>query len=378
MNRRIAAMVVAVLVPVAVVAVVVSRHDGSKHRPARLPIATARASAGGAADAALAPYGDLVYEADPALPALGGTAKAYRVVGADPAASVARVAAALDLHGNPQRQHDTYVVNDGDAQLTVTATDWSYTRQTSGAIAVPDESVACAPDADCPTASIASPPAPPERPTDLPSQDDAKASALALLTRAGLDTRGVTVSIDDGITQWFVRVDPVVDGLATEGFGATVIVGEKGAIDSASGTLGSVTATDAYPLIGVTAAIDRLKAGDEGQGVKPLAAAADAIASGEPAPNAPAPLPGAPGSVEPAPPASDAPPPATGSDTDTLPPPVPQKVVLTAVTQILLFTTSVDGTETWLVPAYRFTTADGAGPTVIAVDDGFLTPATGR
>ena len=361
MNRRVAAIVVAVLVPVAVIVVVVSRHDGSKHRPAPLPIATTGASGGGAADAALAPYGDLVYQPDPALPALGGTAKAYRVAGADPAAEARRVAGAFGLHGNPERQQDTYVVNDGDAQLTVTATEWSYTRQTGGAIAVPSESVACAPDADCPADTIASPPTPPERPADLPPQDDAKTTALALLTRAGVDTAGATVSVDDGITQWFVRVDPVVGGVATEGFGATAIVGEKSAIDSASGTLGAVTATDAYPLIGATAAIDRLNAGDAGQGVKPLAVAADAIASGEPAP-----------------PASDAPPPASAPDTDTLPPPPPQKVVLTGATQVLLFTTSVDGRETWLVPAYRFTTADGVGPTVIAVDDGFLTPATGR
>jgi hypothetical protein len=50
---------------------------------------------------------------------------------------------------------------------------------------------------------------------------------------------------------------------------------------------------------------------------------------------------------------------------------VPQDVTLTGVERILLFATGADGTN-WLVPAYRFTTADGTGPTVLAVADRFL------
>jgi hypothetical protein len=48
-----------------------------------------------------------------------------------------------------------------------------------------------------------------------------------------------------------------------------------------------------------------------------------------------------------------------------------QDVTLTGAERILLFATGADGT-TWLVPAYRFTTADGTGPIVVAVDDRFL------
>jgi len=46
-------------------------------------------------------------------------------------------------------------------------------------------------------------------------------------------------------------------------------------------------------------------------------------------------------------------------------------VTLTGADRILLFTIGTDGSF-WLVPAYRFTTADGPGPIVLAVDDRFL------
>ena len=235
----------------------------------------------------------------------------------------------------------------------------------------------------------APPPSIPPRPADLPSQEDAKAAALALLERAGVATRGASVTVDDGVTQWFVNVDPVVDGVATEGFGSSVSVGPKSEIEYAGGVLGDVAAADDYPLVGTTTAIDRLNNGFGLVGPRPLGAEggaeSDAVstpgvnsagsvgfASGSPASGAP---------TEPdEPPAAPIPEPSSTLDTpstpvtDRVPAPPTQTFTLVRAERILLFATSADANESWLVPAYRFTTADGPGPSVIAVDDRFLTP----
>jgi len=178
----------------------------------------------------------------------------------------------------------------------------------------------------------------------------------------------------------------VVDGVATEGTGATVIVGTNGVIDAASGTLGSVAAADEYPLTGTKVAVDRLNAGKGLVGSQPLdqplnVGGTDIVSgSDEPPATDDAVNEGEASAAPPAPP--DSGPPDSGpSSTDTIPPPTHQDVTLTGAERILLFAVGGDGT-TWLVPAYRFTTADGAGPTVVAVADSFLLPGdvppTGR
>lgn len=407
MNRRVVAVVVAVLVPLAVLGVVIVRRPGGAHQPARLPIvATGRSAAPGAtgaADQALAPYGVIVYKADPNLPVLDGSARAYRVATNDTAGEARRIAGALELHGDPAPDgNGGFALTDGDAQLTVSPTSWGYNRTSSGsAVASSGVAVACPADAtECPPDSIAPPPTAPPRPADLPSQDDAKSTALALLDRVGVDTKHAAVNVDDGITQWSIGVEPVVDGVATEGFSSSVVVGEKGVIEFAGGMLGAVVPADEYPLIGTKAAIERLNAGEGYIGPQPLWAegqpaagvASDANRAG-PASGAPGSAPpasgaepgGAPGSIasgEPTePPAAPIPEPSSAPDgseppvTDTLPPPPEQDVTLTGAERILLFATSADGNEGWLVPAYRFSTADGSGPSVIAIDDRFLTPA---
>jgi hypothetical protein len=377
-RRRVALVVAAVLVPLAVLGVVLVRRGGATHPPARLPIVAAkRSSAGGPsapADAALGPYGGIVYQAGPGVPALDGSMHAYRVRTGDVSAAVGRLATALGLPGDPSPNGDGgYALTDGDAQLTVSPPSWSYSRTSvGGAVSSSGVAVACPLDApDCPSNVTAPPPSTPPRPADLPSQDDAKAAALALLEHAGVTTRDASVTVDDGGTQWFVSVDPEVDGVATEGFGSSVSVGPKGEIEYASGVLGEVAVADDYPLVGTRTAIDRLNSGFGLVGPQPLGAG-DA---GVPAAGAPA-MP-----AEPAePPAAPIPEPSSTSDapptsvTDTIPPPTPQTVTLTGAERILLFATSTDGNESWLVPAYRFTTADGPGPSVIAVDDRFLTP----
>ena len=378
MKRRLVALVGLAIVVAVVIGVVVARRGGGGHTPARLPISASNGSAdGGLRDAALAPYGVIVYHAGPDLPSLDSSTRAYRVAGGDPRATASRLADALGLHGEPtDAGGGALVLTDGAAQLTVTHRDWSFNRNPSGAVAS-GVAVACPPDAPKCVPDDA-PPAP-TRPADLPSQDDARATAVALLQRAGVaETKGAAITVDDGITQWFVSIQPVVAGLATEGMVASVIVGEEGTIESAAGVLGTPSAADEYPLIGTKEAIDRLNRGEGYIGPRPLEAQ-DAIAADDvPTVSAGS---GSAGSAEPAEPSAmpiPGEPPSSGSEppvTDTLPPPAPQDVTLTSAELVLLYVTSNDGTEGWLVPAYRFGTSEGSGPTVIAVDDRFLAPA---
>ena len=324
---------------------------------------------------ALYPYGGIVYKAGPSLPVLDGSARAYKIVGAG-AGAARRLADALGLKDVTEDANSTFT--DGDAQLSVSPVgDWGYTRQSSGGgVASSGVAVACAPNADCPIP----PTTIPQHPADLPSQDDAKASALALLQRAGIDTDHAVVSVDDAVTQWIVRVDPVVDGVPTDGFTTTVTIGENGVVEYASGILGAAQPADEYPLIGTNAAIERLNNGDGFVGPRPLQAAEGTSVVGG--------APGSAGPAEPAPPLL----PCDGTEapttlrvgsvdsqrppvTDTIPPPPPpQEITLTGAERILLYAVSYTNDESWLVPAYRFRTDQGAGPSVLAIDDTFLTP----
>jgi hypothetical protein len=246
---------------------------------------------------------------------------------------------------------------------------------------------------------IAEPPAP-ERPADLPTQDEAKAAALDLLRSAGVDVEGADVHVDDAFTQWSVRVDPLVDGTATSGLTTYLAIGSGGAVDYANGYLATPERADEYPLTGTAVAIERMNRGEGfGGGVRPLAAdagdgtgagvgiagaepATDTPASVEPSPPAVAPgeptpgesSPGESASGTPGVPAPDDPGPIPPEPPVTIEPVEPQHVTLTGARQVLLFTPSVDGTEGWLVPAYAFTTGDGEGdgPVVMAVAGEFL------
>jgi len=356
-HRRFALIVAGVVAVLLIGAFAVARRSTDDHpsTPSALPIALSSSPPGGTADAALAPYGDIVYHLDANVPPRDGSARAYRVLPSDPGALTDGLERALGLHDDPR--------------ITVTDHDWSYARDPNGTS----------------SSSSASEPAL----TDLlPTEDEAKQAALDLLRRAGLDSSGAAVTTDLGANQWFVRVDPVIDGVATEGFGSTVIIGAKGEIDAASGTLGTVAAADEYPLAGTKVAVDRLNAGQGLAGPQPLAAqdqpfnvigGADIVSgSDEPPATDDAVNEGEASAI---PPDSGAPPDSAPPSTDTIPPPAPQNVTLTGADSILLFVTGSDGT-TWLVPAYRFTTADGTGPTVVAVADRALAkgdlPPTGR
>ncbi|MEY2454174.1 MAG: hypothetical protein QOD92_3748 [Acidimicrobiaceae bacterium] len=388
MRSRVLAILVAVVVPLAALGAVIAQRGDSKHTPARLPIlaggAAGETAALGApsADIALYPYGGVVYKAGANLPALDGSARAYRIdrPGTE---FVRRLADAFGFTGIEPDANSTFI--NGDEQLSATPSGyWGYTRQSAGG-GVSSSSgvaVACAPNADCPVPETTIP----QHPADLPSQEDARASALALLERAGIDVAHASVTIDDFVTQWSVRVDPIVEGLPTEGFTSTVTIGERGVVDYANGVIGRPVAADEYPLLGTRAAIDNLNNGKGLIGPVPMmaydtrTATAAQSASPDAQPTDPMPHPTF------VPPCDESGAPTNSSlyclpidepPVDTIAPPPPQEITLIGAEQVLLFAQSFTDDQGWLVPAYRFTMSDGTGPTALAIDESFLLPPPG-
>src|SRR3954451_12593510 len=277
MKTRAAAVVAAVVVPLAILGIVVVRGGGGGHKPARLPIAAS--AGGGAADtsaAELFPVGGIAYVAAPGLPSLDGKARAYTLTGNQDRDQVRALADALGLHGDITTEPEGgFTVVDGDAQLTVypyAGGGWSFVRQSGGGVSSSGTVVACPEGPDCPVPDTTIP----QRPPNLPSSEDARQLVLDLLGRAGINTSSIAVTVDDLTTQMAVQVDPIVDSLTTQGFGTSVTVGDGGASEYASGTLGHPDAADEYPLIGTAKAIDLLNQGRGFVGPVPLAAAAQA------------------------------------------------------------------------------------------------------
>lgn len=138
----------------------------------------------------------------------------------------------------------------------------------------------CATDADCGTGTSCPPdtrcalPDPIVPPADLPSKAEARQVALDLLGATGMDVGDAKVTVDGPSDAWYVNVEPVVDGLPVSGWVASVSVGSKGAIVSASGSLATLERLSDYPLIDTRAAIERLNEmqGGFGGGPVPLGA----------------------------------------------------------------------------------------------------------
>lgn len=104
------------------------------------------------------------------------------------------------------------------------------------------------------------PSVPPAPPVDLPSEGDARQTALDLLARTGLAVDGAIVTVDGPYDAWYVTVEPRVDGLAS-GLLASVSVGPDGAILSANGFLATPERLGDYPILDTRGAIDRANAG---------------------------------------------------------------------------------------------------------------------
>lgn len=305
-RARLALIAASVILPVSLlVVVVVAASDGGPAAPGRLPLAaggqaqgTAIAASGDAAagaESARYPYpGWVQYQAGPDLPALTGSARAYRLpAGAITEESVRRLGAALGVDGDPvpvdgggwefgrpgEGGH-LYVSGDGSGS-------WSFTDESvldmTGSSSSASGEAACSglgctlssrpvgtpcaqpgPDApgDVPVCADVVPTTVPV-PTDLPSAEQAEAIARDLLAATGVAVEGAEVHVwDNSPYEMSVQVDPLVDGMPTYGFGGYVSIGDQGAVQYANGYLGQPEPADEYPLTGTPAAIERLNSGN--------------------------------------------------------------------------------------------------------------------
>lgn len=443
--------------------------------------AAAGGATAGAPEADALYWQPVTYIAGDDLPALGGSAPVMRVDGSVTEARIREIADALGLSGEVKREPvvekgvEQWTVRDEDAGRVLEVwvgggfASWSYSRifgdvepgaasggsgstgsGSSSSSGGTDDTVSgdveepVSSDAEEPVSSDAEEPArvttvpcavspdgadgktvescegpPVERPSDLPTQDEARTIALDLLERAGFDVGGADVRVDDQFTSWIVTAEPRVDGYRTLGLGQSVNVGPKGAIEYAGGSLASVETLGDYPMIDTRAAIERLNAGDYGGGRAAMGdvavdtGTATGTATGDDSVGAPA------QSDEPV--STDVPPDsgsttttAVGTDPDAssgckvqpdgreicedpgviepeptpLPEPVPEPepipepepvdVTLTKAEVVLSLMSTWDGSAVYLVPSYEFEGADPDGnvhePTVIAIDDEFLQP----
>ncbi len=235
-------------------------------------------------------------------------------------------------------------------------------------------------------------------PVDLPSDDEARSIALDLLAAAGLDVDEAIVTLEGPFDAWYVTVEPRLDGVPS-GLLADVTIGSGGVVIAAGGHLGTAERLGDHPRLDTRAAIERANAqqGVAKDGVAQYQGAATAtggttggdvpvttipackvqpdgrdICEIEPGITCPQ---AAPPRDEPvsAPETLDCtPPPAR--PVDPMPEPEPLEIVLVDAEPALLLLPANDGSrDAYLVPAYRFTDADGGRVDLAAVADESLT-----
>lgn len=435
MGQRVALWTAAaVVVVVAVGLVMVANGDGDGEEPPALPLASGDTSTDTRAAAAEALVPALVspYVPTEDLPTLGGEGPAYRLPSLT-ASDVRRIAGAVGIEGSPvetdgfwhvedeEQALDVYanggawsayrLIPDGDVAVSSTEPGGVCTTTTAPPAGVDDVIVECElPSADgaagqasgqldpgAATTPAATPTA------DLPSEAEAQMIALDLLTQAGAQIDGADVQVENNLIQWFVTVEPVVDGIPALGMSMFVGVGPGGRIESASGYSGQPERLGDYPLLDTRSAIARL---NEGWSiVQPLPAGAAETAIDEAPTTAsandsgveilPAPDSGIPSTTVAEPPVGGGQPPAGGIEPPTgttepgvdpvpgptvvEPPPTeppttepPANITITGAEMVILAVPSWDDSGTYLVPGYRFVADDGSRPEVPAVADAAL------
>lgn len=418
-RRRVWGAVAALAVAVGAVAVQAGRSDD----PPLLRVALG-AAAGGTAEAAadLSMAAPVTYRAAGDLPLGGGEAPAYEVAAEVDAADVAELADALGLAEELERTDAGWTAEGPagrlDVQVGVGAPTWWYGGAVTRSSDPSGGTSGCegGPAVDCaPVTTLAPAPAP----VDLPSEAEARAAALEVLTAGGLDEGSAAITAEALPDAWLVTAEVAVDGRPV-GPLASAAIGTDGAVQYANGTWLEVRRLGDYPLVDTRAAIDRLNAawgatafaggvgGPEVGATDTTAVAEDAIVV-DAAPPACAPQPDGRELCEqpvtttvqaavtdrpegPAPvldgaedctvsPAVD--PAASGAAEDVVAancvdvavPAEPTEVVLTEVTPALLLTSGfTPGDPTYLLPAYRFGNDDGVQLDVHALADEALAP----
>jgi hypothetical protein len=349
------------------------------------------------ADMSIAPWGPPVFIRGADLVVSVTGAPAYRMTADVDADTVAALARAFGIDAVPVDSEGWWTVGDTTTRFVSVTGDqmgsWYFSdsaAQGSVTSSCPEPAVLPAADGSTPVPSPCPEPVPP---SDLPSEDEARAKAIEVWTAAGMDLTGATITVN--ASEWGVWVDavPTVDAgeagrLSVEGLWANVGFGEGGALTYASGWLGTIEEVDGYDLVDIDTAWDRLVEDYTGDGMMPMARTAE-----DPAPGADAATGDAATSngVEPDPVVvvdptvvtvpGDA---GTGvtvepavEPVDELPPAdiEPREITVTGVEVVLTTRWGAAG-EVYLVPAYRFADTDGGSWTVLALPDDVVEEVT--
>jgi len=308
---------------VASVAVVAGRGDDATSGLEKLPFGAAPSREAAMAaeqksDAVLSAPVMVEYRLSGPLPDLPPTAPAYRLTSAVTAAEVKRLARILGLEGDVVETPERLVVRAGERELAVerqpglpwylgygvscsdspvssetgiplkcAATGSSEVRvvdDTAVLGAIPPVQALVPPGAEpapavakpvpaperfpgepfCPTdIGCGVPPAPPVRPSDLPSRAEAGAQARALFTALGVGLDSFELS--DGFDAWYASVQPQVGGLDV-GWSVSVAIGPKGVLQWANGFLATPERMGDYPLAGTAVGFERLQRGASSYG----------------------------------------------------------------------------------------------------------------
>ncbi|MFG2876819.1 hypothetical protein ACGFYU_17805 [Streptomyces sp. NPDC048337] len=211
--------------------------------------------------------GGVVYRADVKLPDGPDSAPSFAVSGEVTSEEVARLAAALGIAGAPRQNGDVWLAGeaaDGSGpRLTVTRKapgTWNFSR-----FQVPGDGSGNGAGDDCvrgkDTCGPATLPQGDAGPgTDKPvSEEAAKAAAAPVLAAVGQ----TGARLDARLTQRSVRVvtaDPVVGGLATQGWSTKVSVGADASVVAGSGELKTPVRAAEQPVVGAVEALARLNA----------------------------------------------------------------------------------------------------------------------
>ena len=305
-------------------------------------------------------------------------------------------------------------VHPGDAPVDGCVEDCS--TEPSEPCAEPD-CVVTLPDEECPPGAACDPTGPPpevilpEPAEDLPSEEEARSIALAVVRATGAEVEGARVTVDGPWDAWYVTVDAALDGVPVSGWSTSVAVGPDGKVLHGGGLLATTEVLGTYPLVDSRAAVDRLNAlQGTGMGAPGVPVPTPDVGSSSPGGDTTTeqtaavlcedvpedmepyvgPCPGegicevledgtevcqdpndltATTIVEPMPMPEPTP--------EPMPDPEPVEVVLTDAEQILLLLPPDDGASgAYLVPGYRMTSDDGHIAEVAAVTDELLSPTT--
>ncbi|MFD9412857.1 hypothetical protein ACFWBN_38455 [Streptomyces sp. NPDC059989] len=237
---------------------------------ASAPRAAGSPSAPGIAPGEPDPSGaGVVYRADVKLPEGPATAPAFAASGEVTSEEVAKLAAALGVPGAPRVNGDVWLAGeaaDGSGpRLTVTRKapgTWTFSR-----FQVPGNGTGNGAGDDCVRGKDTCGPATlPQDAQDAPasagkpvSEEAAKAAAAPVLAAAGQ----AGAHLDARLAQGSVRVvtaDPVVGGLATQGWSTKVSVGADSSVVAGSGELKTPVRAAEQPVVGAVEALARLNA----------------------------------------------------------------------------------------------------------------------